>query len=77
MYGLMMQWGSKMVKYPDPKLVDNDRRLNERATVIFVDNPSEMGFSYPAMSTIPKTLPKTSLHFSRLLDRRTSRMRRE
>lgn len=48
MYGLMIQWGSKIVKYPDPQLVDNDHRLNERATVIFVDNPSGVGFSYPA-----------------------------
>ena len=48
MYGLMIQWGSRVVKHPGLTLVKNDHRLNERATVIFVDNPSGVGFSYPA-----------------------------
>ena len=77
MYGLMIQWGSRIVKYPDQNLKDNDHPLNERATVIFVDNPSRSGCLILQMSIIPETLPEISLHFSRLLDRQPSRMRRE
>ena len=47
MYGLMIQWGSKVITCGADQLIDNPFPLNERATVIFLDNPAGVGFSSP------------------------------
>ena len=67
MYGLMIQWGSRIVKYPDPMLVVNDHSLNERATVIFVDNPSGTGFSHPANVDSSEVAAKDLIAFLKLV----------
>ena len=45
MYGLMIQWSSKIIACGGERLYDNPFPLNERATVIFLDNPADFGFS--------------------------------
>lgn len=45
MYGLMIQWGTKVITCGADKLVNNPFPLNEKATVIFLDNPAGVGFS--------------------------------
>ena len=47
MYGLMIQWGTKIIPCGSDKLYDNPAPLNEKATVIFLDNPAGVGFSSP------------------------------
>ena len=45
MYGLLTQWGSQTFK-ADGSFADNIARLNDNATVIYLDQPIGVGFSY-------------------------------
>ncbi|KAK0712626.1 Alpha/Beta hydrolase protein [Lasiosphaeria miniovina] len=47
MYGMMIQWGSRIVPYGVDGLIPNANNLNERANVIYIDNPLGVGFSQP------------------------------
>ena len=45
MYALMVSWGSKIIPWGADQVVPNLANLNERATVIYLDNPLGVGFS--------------------------------
>ena len=64
LYGMLQQWGPKLMVYdpqsnPTYKLDDSPFALNEKANVIFLEQPAGTGFSYrengvPAADTTPK-----------------------
>ena len=59
LYGALRQWGPKVVNDNENR-VDNPFKLNDRASLLFIDNPIGVGFSTGSNDNDPSTKPSTT-----------------